>query len=236
MSEKYQKSRWPDDFDERVIKMRSEGSHWHVVAASFGVDMATLRNRARERGLFVPRVNRRFTPEDDAKLRAAYVGQRDLKEVAADIGCSYGVLRQRIFHRHKDLVNGVRTPHGTKYLKRYGAQLMEHGATPSEAAAALAKKITVAKAAARVHAIAAKEKRANDLIDTMQEAIAAGKPRNAAIFEARALGLSLERIGLAFDVTRERIRQVCDAEAMRITLEASQEPPPFQRDILRVAS
>jgi DNA-directed RNA polymerase specialized sigma24 family protein len=187
------------------------------------------------RGLFEAKKHRRFTVADDALIREAYLNQRSLEEVAAQIGCSYGVLRQRIFHHHKDLVNTVRTPAGTKALKRYGAELMQHGATPDQAAKAIRSKIIAGKAAARVAAITAKERRSRQMLETMMSEIAAGKDRNRSIFEARMLGLSLESIGQELGVTRERIRQICDAEAFRAVTEADPEIPP-KRDILFLRS
>lgn len=233
MSEQYQRAQWPDDFDDRVIKLRSEGYSWDKVAETFGASRAAVYLRARLRNLFEPRPLRRFTPDDDALLRKAYVEQRDLREVAAEIGCSYGVLRQRIFHHHKDLITGIRTQRGTLALQRYGAAIMEFGGTPDEAAQILKKKLVEAKAAARSSAIAAKAKRAAQTIETMHHEIALGKSRNTAIFEARALGLSLEQLGQEFGVTRERIRQICDAEAIRISLEQNTAP---ERDYLFVSS
>lgn len=235
MSNTYRRAEWPADFDERIIQMRSQGLSWREVGAAFHADPTTVRLRALSRGLFEAKKNRRFTPEDDVLLRDAYINQRNLVEVAAQIGCSYGVLRQRISHHHKDLVNTVRTPVGTKALKRYGADLMQHGATPGEAARAIQSKIIKAKAAARVAAITAKERHAKQKLETMLTEISNGKDRDLAMFEARMLGLSLEVIGQAIGITRERVRQVCDAEAFRAVAEADPEIPP-PRDILFLAT
>lgn len=219
MNRKYRRASWPKDFDDRVVKMRSEGATWPEIAKSFGCTHSAVYLRARARGLFEARKNRRFTHEDDELLRAAYIGQRDLEEVAREIGCSYGVLRQRLYHFHHDLVRTARTPRGTKALKRFGCGLMEHGATPDEAAQAIKVKMIEAKAAARSAAISAKEKFFGQSIATMHREIEAGKARNTAMFEARALGISLERIAGEFGLTRERVRQICDAEAIRIIAE-----------------
>ena len=49
----------------------------------------------------------------------------------------------------------------------------------------------------------------------MLEQIAGGRERDAAVFEARALGAALDDIGRAIGVTRERVRQICDHYAFK---------------------
>lgn len=239
MTKKFRRSVWPKDTAQRIQDARTLGATWQVIADGFGCSLATIRNKAIELGLLEPKLVRRFTAEDDAILRADYLANADLEETAKKIGCSYGVLRQRIYNNHKDLLNTVRTSHGTKQLKRYGLGLLAHGATADEAAKNLKSKIIAAKAAARVAAISAKERRSNQIIETMLADIAGGKDRNVAIFEARAMGVSLQRIADNFDITRERIRQICDAEAFRAAIDANlshEAPPVVQRDILYVGS
>lgn len=236
---KYQRAVWPNDTAKRIQDMRALGASWREVSESFGVNMSTMRLHAQKLGLCMSRKNRRFTPEDDAIIREDYKSHADLKETAKKIGCSYAVLRQRIYHNHKNLLNTGRTAYGTKALKRYGLQLLEHGSTPAAAAINIKSKIVAAKAAARVAALNAKDRHNNQIIETMVAQIAAGKDRNAAIFEARSLGATLERIAGCFDITRERVRQICDAEAFRMTIEPSlthDEPPVAKRDFLLVAS
>jgi hypothetical protein len=156
---------------------------------------------------------RRFTPEDDAVLRADYLANVDLYLTAAKIGCSEGVLRQRIYHFHPDIVNTGRTAAGTKALKRYGQGLLQHGATPDEAAANLRQSIIEARTAAKVSAVTARINKKNQALDEMVAAIEGGKDRNEAIFEARMLSIGLEDIASRFGITRERVRQICDKVA-----------------------
>ena len=49
----------------------------------------------------------------------------------------------------------------------------------------------------------------------MLEQIAGGRERNAAVFEARALGARLAEIGRAIGVTRERVQQICDRHSFK---------------------
>jgi hypothetical protein len=238
MTGKFKRSVWPEDTARRIQDARTLGASWQVIADGFGCSMPTVRAKAIELGLHAPRQNRRFTAEDDAILRADYVSNADLEVTAKKIGCSYGVLCQRLYHHHKDILGG-RTPQGTKAIKKYGLKLLEHGSTPTEASQNIKAKIVAAKAAARVAALNAKERHNNQIIETMVSQVASGKDRNAAIFEARALGATLERIASCFDITRERIRQICDAEAFRRTLEPSlthEEKPVVRRDFLLVGS
>lgn len=238
MKEKFQRAKWPEDTAERIMDMRQMGASWLAIATSFGVDPQSIRSKAIELGLLVPRKNRRFTPADDATIRADYLSHADLQETARKIGCSYGVLRQRIFHNHKDLMKTVRTPASSKAIKRYGMELLEHGSTPQEAAKAIREKVVAAQAAARVSALKAKNRRREEIVSVMLEQVRMGKPRDEAIFEARSLGLTLERIAECFDLTRERIRQICDAEAFRKAIDPMLQTGarPVERDYLFVGS
>ena len=82
MSEKFQRAKWPEDTAERIMDMRQLGASWAAVGKSFGVDIGTIRNKAIKLGLLVPRKNRRFTPDDDAMIRADYLAHADLEESA----------------------------------------------------------------------------------------------------------------------------------------------------------
>jgi DNA-directed RNA polymerase sigma subunit (sigma70/sigma32) len=77
----------------------------------------------------------------------------------------------------------------------------------------------VSAAIAQAHAVArdAKARWRQERIDRMLEQIAGGRERDAAVFEARALGAALEDIGRAIGVTRERVRQICDRDAFKST-------------------
>lgn len=238
MNEKFQRAKWPEDTAERILDMRQLGASWAAVGKSFGVDIRTIRNKAIKLGLLVPRKNRRFTSGDDAMIRADYLAHADLEETARKIGCSYGVLRQRIFHHHKDLLRTVRTPASTRAINKYGIELLQHGRTPQEAAKNIREKVIVAKAAARVAAINAKNRQREQVVSVMIEQVRNGKPRDEAIFEARSLGVTLERIAECFDLTRERIRQICDAQAFRMAIDPSLkvEPQEFKRDYLFVGT
>ena len=238
MKEKFQRAKWPEDTAERIMDMRQMGASWLAIAKSFGVDQKSIRSKAIKLGLLVPRKNRRFTASDDVIIRADYLSQADLQETARKIGCSYGVLRQRIFHQHKDLLKTVRTPASSKAIKRYGMELLEHGSTPQEAAKAIREKVVAAQAAARLAALKAKNRRREEIVSMMLEQVRMGKPRDEAIFEARSLGVTLEQIAGCFDLTRERIRQICDAEAFRKAIDPmlQTETRQVERDYLFVGS
>ena len=238
MNEKFQRAKWPEDTADRIMNMRQMGASWLAIANSFGVDQNTIRKKAITLGLLVPRKNRRFTASDDAIIRADYLAHADLEETARKIGCSYGVLRQRIFHNHKDLLRTVRTPASTRAINKFGIELLRHGRTPQEAAKNIREKVVVAKAAARVAAINAKNRQREQVVSVMIEQVRNGKPRDEAIFGARSLGVTLERIAECFDLTRERIRQICDAQAFRMALDPSLkiEAQEAKRDYLFVGS
>lgn len=206
--------RWPEDTPDRIKAMRNAGATWQTIGDSFGVSIMAVRKKAMKYGLFKPIKIRRFTAEEDAILRADYRANVDLRQTAKKIGRSYGSVCQRIFHKHKDLMHTVRSTSGTLAIRRYGRGLLKYGETADEGARVLRQKIALAKAAARTAVVSAKERRANQILEMMLVEIAAGKARDAAIFEARACGVSLERIASCFNLSRERIRQICDEESV----------------------
>jgi hypothetical protein len=213
MTGKLIRNRWPRNTADRIEKMLAAKKTWPQMAVSFGCSTITIRNKAVDLGLYTPKKLRRFTPEDDAIIRADYLANADLELTAQKIGCSYGVLKQRIHLCHHDIVRTVRSAHGTLALKRYGQELLRHGATAGEAAANLRQKIIDAKTVAKVTAIRARKTRREQMLDDMMSEINEGKDRNTAIFEARMLGLHLEEIAGRLNITRERVRQICNKVA-----------------------
>jgi|SoiMethySBSTD1v2_1073268.scaffolds.fasta_scaffold1181876_1 DNA-directed RNA polymerase sigma subunit (sigma70/sigma32) len=81
--------------------------------------------------------------------------------------------------------------------------------------------VSAAIAQARAVARAAKARWKRERIDQMLAQIAAGRERNAAIAEARALGSRLQEIGTALGLTRQRIDQICRAHARKQKVEAT---------------
>jgi hypothetical protein len=207
--------RWPADAAERIKAARDRGESFTAIGADFGVSFAAVRNKAIALGLHAAAPRRHFTPEEDAIIRADYVAHVDIAVTAAKLGRSWGAVRQRIFHYMKDLVGQGRTPRSWRVLRQYGASMLDHGATPDEAAVKVKEMVVAARAQARAAALEAKARRRQERIDLMLEQIAAGRQRDAAVFEARALGASLEDIGRAVGVTRERVRQICDQHAFK---------------------
>lgn len=217
MSSKYIPACWPDDTAARIQNMRAVGAAWQEIADSFGANIASVRYQASKLGLS-RRERRLFTPDEDAIIRADYAAHVDVNVTAAKLNRSHGVIRQRIYHHHHDLVNGSRSCRGTRALKKFGVELLEHGATPAEALDAVEARMIAARASARAAAIDAKRDHYNYSLKVMLDQIANGKPRNQAIFEARMTGLSLEKIARCFGLTRERIRQICDSSAFELAV------------------
>lgn len=159
---------------------------------------------------------RRFTPEEDEILRREYLAGTTYQKIAHMLGRSYGVIRQRLFHKHKDLKG--RSALGTKLLTRYGRDVLAVAPTPEEASRIIRERKIAAYAAARAAAQLAKSARRRAAIEKMLADIDAGADRNEAVFEARATGLELEAIAREIGVTRERVRQICEITAFKIAL------------------
>jgi DNA-directed RNA polymerase sigma subunit (sigma70/sigma32) len=142
---------------------------------------------------------------------------------AQKLNRSVEVIRQRIHHHHKDLRG--RSGAVQRFLNRYGLELLSLAATPEEAMKVFYRKQLEARASAKERANKAKEAHYATQIRLMLEQINAGQPRNYAIFETRATGVSLQRIGDCFGVTRERIRQICEKVAVEVALGKSISEP-----------
>lgn len=206
---------WPNDTAERIKAARERGASFETIAREFGVSFPTLRNNAISLGVHKATPRRRFTPEEDKIIRADYLAHVDIAITAAKLGRSWGAVRQRIFHYMKDLLKQGRTQRSWRVLRQYGASMLDQGASPDEAARKVKEIVTAATAQARAAALEAKAKRRQERIDLMLEQIAGGRDRDAAVFEARALGSALEDIASAIGVTRERVRQICDQYAFK---------------------
>lgn len=212
--QKFSRADWPSDTAARIQKMLDDGCTWYEIASSFGVSYQAVRYRAMVLGVFKLR-NRFFTAEEDAVIRQGYLDNEDLDIVAARVGRTRGDIYQRILRKFPEILNTVRSPKVSRAVKRYGRDVLELGATPQEAAEVVKQRVIAASAAARVAAMQAKARRRAEAVALMMEKIAKGMDRNRAMFEARMLGLPLENIAACFDITRERVRQICDAMAFK---------------------
>ena len=209
------RTRWPADIAARIKAARERGDSFATIGDEFGVSFAAVRNKAIALGLHVAVPRRHFTPEEDRIIRTDYIAHVDIAVTAAKLGRSWGAVRQRIFHHMKDLLGQGRTPRSWRVLRQYGASMLDYGSTPDEAAVKVKEMVVAARAEARAAALDAKARRRQERIDLMLEQIAGGRERDAAVFEARALGAALEDIGRAIGVTRERVRQICDQQAFK---------------------
>ncbi len=215
MTEQSLGATWPDDTAERIRAARQRGASFETIAKDFGVSFAVVRNKAIALGIHTAAPRRQFTPEEDQIIRADYLAHVDVAVTAAKLGRSWGAVRQRIFHHMKDMLKQGRTPRSWRVLRRYGSSMLELGVSPDEAAVKVKELVAAAKAQARAAALEAKARRRKERIDLMREQIAGGRERDAAVFEARALGAALEVIGHAIGLTRERVRQICDHYAFK---------------------
>jgi hypothetical protein len=211
---------YEEGFADRVKDLREIGLKWHEIADIYKVSTATVRKRSIKLGILLPKTPVRFTEQewhDIASMWRAYV---PLEDIAEKLNRSFGVIRQCVLKLQKQGSIGGRDGTKTRLLKHYGEQALEAGATPAEAI----RNINAAKKAAFTAAIsqaeAAKQKRYKLAIEKMKADIESGVDRNAAIFAARAEGVTLEQIAVEFGITRERVRQLCVMHAEELALKA----------------
>jgi IS30 family transposase len=208
----------PDQLVERLKDLIDLDLTWKEIAADLGVNTLTARGWAVRYAGYVPRKLRKFTEEDRQYISDAWNRNVLVEDIADKLGRSWGVVHQEIFRMQKLGAIGGRDAAKTRLLHQYGEAALAAGNTPAEAL----KKMQEAKQAAFAAAIRAsndaKQKFRNRAIADMRERLAAGEDRNACIFAARAEGVTLEMIAAEFDITRERVRQICNAYATTIAI------------------
>jgi DNA-binding Lrp family transcriptional regulator len=219
---------WPEDTAERIAFMRGQRMSWCTIAMALGVSEMTVRAKAEELGLLHriepqpwPRRKRKFSPEDIAYLRAEWAKHTPYQEIAAHLGRSPGVIRQRVYHYEKDLPTRVGA--AVQLVRKFGHAALQNGATVEEAVTKTQEAIGAAKAEAKRKAKEAQQAHIRRMLDIADLEISTGADRNEVIFKTRHAGLTLEIMGQHFGITRERIRQICDMVAFQRSLERQTE-------------
>lgn len=220
---------WPADVKEQIELYRKHGQTWAFIAREFGISLPYMYQKAKELQLSTVSTKhptRRFTPEEDEIVKTDWVAGVDIHVTAAKLGRSWGVVRQRLNYAHPELRKLYqRYPRVTALYNTLGVTDRKTGLDGVADKVRLQKTIEVAKAEARARAVKAKDEHYALKIKLMMDAIANGKDRNEAIFECRACGISLEAIGQAFGITRERVRQVANMAAYRAAMQRELSKP-----------
>lgn len=152
------------------------------------------------------RVMRRFTPEDDALIKADYAAYVPTLVMAHKLNRTEGVLRQRIY------ALGLRRNQAISIAMRFApdelkGKLAELGDEAFlEAVYEHRFREQEAKQQASHADDAAERKRLDALIDEILED--AGLKRKDKMIAMRAGGVTLEAVGRLFGITRERVRQI----------------------------
>jgi len=209
----------PAQLVERIVDMKDIGHTWGEIAETFGATAVQVRNWAIDRGGFVPGPAQKFLTDDElAYIIDAWRRNDTVENIADHLGRSYGVISQTIHRLRKKKLIDTRDPNKTRLLRQYGEAALAAGATPSEALRKIAEAKQIAFAAASNASRAAKRKHHDETLTIMRAALASGANRDACIFAARAEGVTLEDIAKEIGVTRERVRQICNAHAQLIAL------------------
>jgi hypothetical protein len=216
-----------EDVIDQIMDLRDMGMQWWKIGETVGVTMQTARNWAIAHGGYIEHsVRKRFTPEDEAYIAKAYAEHVTIEEIADTLSTlgvnrTFGVIRQKVLQlqRKGAIGAGVRNQAMTRLLRRYGVKALEMGGTPSEALHKIAEAKRSAFANALHEAQKAKTVFKQQAMEEMMADIAAGVERNEAIFKARAKGVTLNEISECFNITRERVRQICTKQAELIALQ-----------------
>lgn len=210
----------PEDVIDRIMDLKDLGLTWVEVGETIGVSMATARIWGIQYGGYDPIVRKHFTPEEIDYIIQAYGDHVPVEDMADKLNRSYGVIRQKVLKLQQlGRITTHRDAQRTRLLRRYGAQALQAGTDPSDALHKIAEAKRIAFANAMNEAVKARTYFKQQAIEEMAADIAAGVDRNEAIFKARAKGVTLNEISDCFDITRERVRQICSKQAEIIALQ-----------------
>lgn len=216
-----QKNFLPAQLAEHIRDLRDMGASWKAVGDDLGVSMVTARNYASKFGLLIPSETKPiFSPAEYSTIIRDWNNNVPVEDIADKLDRSFGAVRQKILKLQREGRLGSRDAAKTRLLKQYGEAALDAGATPVEALRKMAEAKQMAFAAALKASRAAKRHRFELALAELRTAIASGLDRNAAIFACRAEGVSLQEIASEFDITRERVRQICNDHAQEIALKA----------------
>lgn len=194
---------------EHIKDMRDSGLTWDQIGDSIGTSGLYARLKAIEYGIFTPNKMNYFSHEDIQYIKKAWNDYVPVEDIADALNRSFGVIRQKILFLQRNGEIESRDASKTRLLRQYGEKALSMGATPKEALHAISVAKRKAFATAMKRARDARYHNRMTAIANMKESIGKGMSRNEAIFNARAEGATLEQIASEFDLTKERIRQIC---------------------------
>jgi DNA-binding transcriptional MerR regulator len=153
---------------------------------------------------------RRFTPEDDALIKADYAAYVPTQDTAAKLGRDHGTLRQRIFHL------GLRHSSRASKLLQWAPEHLAAAVRTGELAPD--EFITRCHEWRDAQNLQAHEQQSEQQSEQRQELLRQvaeidardDLKRNDKMRAKRMLGITLEEIGAQYGLTRERVRQLTD--------------------------
>ena len=157
-----------------------------------------IKARRHDKGLQFYKV-RRFTEEEAIYIKQAFLDHVLMTEIAEKLNRTEGDIRQFIFKNklHRDARKTI-------LGRKYGLDVLKLGDDPEVIKASLLE--AQAQAKERVKLLEAEK--LNGVLNNMLAEIASGTDRRLAFQTARLQGCTLEMIGVATGITRERVRQI----------------------------
>jgi hypothetical protein len=155
---------------------------------------------------------RRFTPQEDAMLRADFLAYVPMEDIAAKLNRTWGTTRQRVMHL------GLHRSHITsKYLKHAPSSLKQQFLSGKIDGETLRQRCIAERVADEQQAREVKQQAWLNRRNERQVMIATilkrdDLSRNDMIRSMRNGGARLEEIAVQFGITRERVRQLCEPD------------------------
>jgi hypothetical protein len=155
---------------------------------------------------------RRFSPQEDAVLRAEFSAYVPLEDIAAKLNRDWGTIRQRCFRLglHRSAVVSKNLTRASEYLKQEFFSGRIKAATFIEQARAertdAELQICEQKYQERAEARARRQEMIARILSRRDLS------RNDKMRTMRDGGARLEEIAVTFGITRERVRQICEPD------------------------
>lgn len=142
--------------------------------------------------------NKRFTTEEDEKIRAMFIADKPVEEIADETGRTISSVRKRVFDMRLR-----RDGRRVKLQKRYGIEI-----PPGQDAIAAIRQMREQTEQESARRDREHKERVARVLDEVETGVRAGLSRTFLFRAAMADGATLQAIGDRFGISRERVRQL----------------------------
>lgn len=209
LPKKHKKRAWTTQEITTLKAGLEAGKYYTDIAAQLGRSVGQVRSFALHRLNVGPRRLTYYTPEDLEAIRHEYLAYVPLEDIANKLGRSVGSIRQQVY-RLGLWRDGRRTHLSRKFAPA------AYDPRPVDVIVA---ELKAAEQKKKEERDAEQEARIVKMLEQAVSAAAFGASRKAVMQRALLEGATLQEIGDAFGVTRERVRQITSGLTAQNALE-----------------